>query len=151
MVASISCRVYTGVGAGNESPAQSAITLVATDSLGGPAVAPGSVSYERWLRLRLDAAPTTGVANFWFLNVGDLPAGVSILFGVTDTPATPVNTPSTIAKKVLASGQRYIFDTSTLAVVGQHSRYIVLQEVVASTAASGAIPQQALQWGWVER
>jgi hypothetical protein len=114
-------------------------------------VLPGTVSFERWLRLRVDVAPAAGVANFWLQNTGVLPHGVSLLFGVTDAPATPVNTPSVVATKTLAAGQRYIFDAATLTAVGEHSRYIVIQEVAASDAVTGAIPAQSLQWGWVER
>lgn len=148
--AAISLRVYTGAGAATESPAQSAVTLVADDALTGGDVEPGSRSFERWMRLKLDTAPDMGAANFWLMNTGELPDGVSLLFGVTDTPATPVDTASVLATKVLTSGQRFIFDDATLAEAGEYSRYVVVQEVVAADADSGAIPAQSLQWGWME-
>lgn len=150
MTASVSMRVYTGTDAATESAAQTSIDLCDADALSGGPVVPGTVSFERWLRLRVDVAPAVGVANFWLMNTGDLPDGVSLLFGVTDTPATPVNTVSTVATKTLTSGQKFIFDAATLSDVGDHTRYIVIQEVVDADAASGAIPEQALQWGWVE-
>ena len=143
MVASVTMRAYTGAGATTESAAQTAIDLCDADALSGGPVLPGTVSFERWLRLRVDSAPVVGAANFWLMNTGDLPTGVSLLFGVTDTPKTPVNTPSTVATKTLTSGQ---IDT-----VGDKTRWIVVQEAVAAGAASGAIPEQALKWGWAER
>jgi hypothetical protein len=114
-------------------------------------VMPGTRSFERWLRLRVDVAPAVGVANFWLKNTGDLPDGVSLLFGVTDTPATPVSAVSQVATKTLTSGQKFIFDAATLTDVGDHSRYVVIQEVVAADADSGAIPGQVLQFGYAER
>jgi hypothetical protein len=151
MTSAISMRAYTGANAGTESAAQTSIDLCAADALSGGPVLPGTVSFERWLRLRVDSAPAIGVANFWLMNTGDLPDGVALKFGVTDTPATPVNTVSTVATKELTSGQKFVFDAATLADVGDHSRYIVIQEVVDADAASGAIPAQALVWGWLER
>lgn len=151
MTAEISLRAYTGASAGTESAALDAVELISEDAVTGDPVAPGSVSFERWLRLRVDVAPVIGVANFWLTNTGDLPDGVSLLFGVTDTPATPVGTVSTVAIKALTSGQRFIFDAQTLTEIGDHSRYIVIQEVVAADAAPGTIPAQAFQWGWSER
>lgn len=150
MVATISLRAYTGAGAATESPAQSGINLCAADALTGGDVVPGTVSYERWIRLRVDVAPDVAVTNFWVENNGTLPTGVSILFGVTDTPATPKNTVSTVATMALTSGRRFIFDTGSYEDVGEHTRYLVLQEVVAVGAASGAINQQDLDFGWAE-
>lgn len=151
MSAEVSVRAYTGAGAGTESAALAEVALISEDAVTGDPVAPGSRSFERWVRLRVDVAPDIGVANFWLMNTGDLPEGVSLLFGVTDTPATPVATVSQVATKVLTSGQRFIFDVDTYAEVGDHSRYVVIQEVVAADAASGAIPAQALRFGWAER
>lgn len=151
MAADLSLRAYTGANAGTESSAQTTIDLCADDALTGDPVLPGSRSFERWLRLRLDTAPDVGVANFWLQNTGDLPAGVSLLFGVTDAPATPVATPSAVATMELQSGRRYIFDTNTYDEAGQRSRYVVIQEVVEASVSGGPIPDQSLAFGWVER
>jgi hypothetical protein len=150
VVAALSTRVYTGTNAGTESSAQTGITLVDADALSGGPVLPGTVSYERWLRLRVDSAPTTGVTNFYVQNTGALPTGVSLKFGVTDDPATPKNTVSLIATMDLTSGRRFIFDTNVYTATGEHSRYLVIQEVVAIGASSGAISQQHLQFGFQE-
>ena len=150
MTASLSIRVYTGLNAGTESSAQTAITLTNTDSLGSGGIVHGTFSYERWLRLRVDAPPVNGVTNFWLQNEGVLPADVTLRFGITDLPATPVNTQSTIATMELTPGRHFIFDTNTYTTTGEHTRYIVLQEQALVTAASGALPQQTPSFGWSE-
>lgn len=151
MAAEISVRVYTGTNAGTESAAQTEVTLCAEDAVIGDPVQPGTRSFERVVALKIDAAPDVGVANFWVQNTGELPDGVSLKFGVTDTPTTPVATASAVATKDLVSGQRYIFDTNTYTEVGEKTRYLVIQEVVAADADSGDIPDQALSFGWAER
>lgn len=148
VLGSLSLRCYTGSGAGTESSAQTAVTLTDADDLSAGTVAPGTNSYERWVALRVDSAPALGVANFWFEASGDLPDGVVIHFGVTDTPATPVATTSVVATKDFQTGRRYIFDANTYAQVGDHTRYLVLQEVVASDASPDALDLD-WQFGWV--
>ena len=146
----ISTSVFTGTNGGTEHTGQSTVTLCAADALTGGNVIAGSVSYERWIALRVDTAPPSGATSFSITNTGSLPTGVSILFGVTDTPKTPVNTVSTIATMDLQSGRTYIFDVSTLTAIGQHTRYLVLQEVAAAGTAAGAINTQAVKFGWSE-
>jgi len=151
MAADISLRVFTGAGAATMSGPQSGIELSAQDVVsGGSDVLPGTVSYERWIALRLDTAPVVGVTTLSVLNDGDLPTGVTLKFGVTDTPRTPINTVSDIATMDLTSGRKFIFDTGVYDEVGQITRYLVVQEVVAVGAPSGAIPQQELSFGYQE-
>lgn len=150
MTATLTARVFTGVDAATMSAAQSSVELTDADALSGGDVAPGSYSFERWLALRVDVAPANGATNFWLQNTGDLPDGVTIRFGVTDTPATPVDTVSSIATMELTSGRRFIFDTNVLTDVADLTRYIVLQEQALSSASSGAIDPQAFEWGWSE-
>lgn len=150
MAASLSLRAYTGTNAGTESGAQSSVNLGSTDAVPGDDVVPGTYSFERWVRLRVDSPPALGVANFWFEVTGDLPAGVEVRFGVTDTPATPVATVSTVATREMQSDRRYIFDANTYAQAGDHTRYLVFQEHVADTVDPGAIDPLAYTFGWVE-
>jgi len=157
MAATLTLRVYTGTGAGTESAAVTGIDLIsadnATNSAGNRAaneVVPGTNSFEKWLRLRVDAPPAGAVTNFWIQNDDDLPTGVVIKFGVTDTPKTPVATTSAVATNTLATGQRYIFDTNDYTDTGDHTRYLVVQSQVAVGAASGSIPQLAPAIGWQE-
>jgi hypothetical protein len=157
MAATLTLRVYTGSGAGTESSAQAGIDLIsadnATNSSGNRTanqVVPGTNSYEKWLRLRVDSAPTGSVATFWFQNDDDLPDGVVLKLGATDTPATPTTATSTVATTTVQTGQRYIFDADAYSDVGDHTRYLVLQEQVAATAASGSIDQLVPAFGWQE-
>lgn len=150
MTADLSLRVFTGAGGATMSSAQTAIALCDADALSGGDIVPGTVSYERWIALRIDTAPVRGVANFWMTNTGDLPTGVSLKFGITDTPRTPVNTVSPIATMDLTSGRRFLFDTDTHDEVGDLTRYVVIQAVAASDAPSGPIDLQDLQFGWQE-
>lgn len=150
MVASLTLRVYYGAGAATESGAQTAIFLSDTDGLTSGSIDPGSYSYERWLRLRVDSAPVSGVTNFWLQNEGVLPADVILRFGITDTPSTPVATASAIATMELTSGRKFIFDTNTYSETGEHTRYIVLQAQALATADSGPLSQQTPSFGWSE-
>lgn len=150
MTASVSLRVDYGTNAGTESPSVTALELCAADALTGGSVNPGSNSFERWIRLRLDTAPVTGVTNFWLQNAGALPTGVTLRFGVTDTPRTPVATASTIATTELVAGRRYIWDANTYTQAGDHTRYLVIQAQTTASAASGAIDQQIPTIGWSE-
>lgn len=150
MTASVSLRAYTGTDAGTESSAQTAIVLVDVDALTGGPVIPGTNSYERWLRLKLDVAPQVGVTNFWLQNDGILPDGVVIKFGVTDTATTPTDALSTVATTTLESGRRFIWDVNTYTEAGETTRYLVLQEQAAGAAPSGAIPQNVAMIGWSE-
>jgi hypothetical protein len=150
VTATISMSVFTGTNAGTEHTGQSSASLTDADAVSGGNVLPGSVSYERWVALRCDSAPTHGATNFYVICTGSLPTGVTIKFGVTDTGATPKNTVSTVATMDLTAGRKFIFDTGVMDGVGEHTRYLVLQEVVALGAPSGAISPQALTFGWAE-
>lgn len=155
MAASLSLRVYTGSGAGVESASVAGIDLISADNATNSAgnrsanlVAPGTNSFEKWCRLKVDDADGQTVTGFWVERVGDLPAGVTIKFGVTDTPATPVVTASTVATREIATGRKWYFDSGAYDADGDYSRYIVFQEVVAADAADGSIDSQAIQFGW---
>lgn len=150
MAATLSLRAYTGANAATESSAQTAILLVAADALTGGPVMPGTNSYERWLRLKIDTAPTIGVTNFWLQAVGALPDGVVIKFGVIDTPATPTSAESTVATTTLERGRRYFWDANTYTEQNETTRYLVLQQQVAVSASSGNIPQNTATVGWSE-
>jgi hypothetical protein len=147
-------RVYTGSAAGTESGAQTAIALLSVDAAtvdpNDHRITPGANSFEKWLRLKIDTAGGFEFSNFWIERSGALPEGVVIKLGVADTPSTPTSTTSTVATTTMADGRRYVFDTATLDANGDYTRYLVLQEQVAATAASGAITQQDFTIGYSE-
>lgn len=111
---------------------------------------PGTNSYEKWMRLKVDDAAGFVVSDFWIERAGDLPDGVVIKMGVTDTPATPVATVSTVATTTMADGRRYFFDMGSYDADDDTTRYLVLQEQVVASASNGSIETQSFQWGWSE-
>lgn len=156
MAAAVTMRVCTGTSAGTESAAQTGIDLVSVDSAdNSPSnrsdneVAPGSNSYEKWMRLALDTANGQVVSAFWIERTGDLPDGVIIKIGTTDTPATPKATESTVAAETMHDGRRYWFDIGNdYDTDGDRTRYVVLQEQVDASADDGSIETQTFEWGW---
>ena len=154
---SISLRCYTGAGAATESAAQTAIALLSVDAAtvdpGSHMVSPGTNSFEKYLAVKVDLADGHTYSDFYLeLSTvsGALPSGVTIKVGTTATAATPTAATSTVALTTLTAGRRYTFDTSVLDTAAQKTAYLVLQEQVAATAASGAIPQQAITVGWAQ-
>lgn len=150
---SVSLRVYTGTSAGTESAAQTGIALLSVDAAtNDPAshqVAPGSNSFEKWLAVKVDSAAGTTYSNFWVEYTGSLPTGVTITAGFALAGATPTSAKSTVATTTLSAGRRFLWDASTYDTTGEKTAFLVLQEQVAASAASGAIPQGTLSFGYV--
>lgn len=149
----LSLRVYTGTNAGTESTAQTGIDLISADNATNSApnraaneVAPGTNSFEKWLRLRLDGAGAA--TDFWFQNNDEMPDGVVLKMGIADTGVTPTASTSTVATTTVQAGRHYIWDTSEYSEAGEHTRYLVLQLQVAADADSGSIPELSPSIGW---
>ena len=150
-------RVYTGSGAGTESASVTGVDLISADNATNSSpnraaneVALGTNSFEKWLRVRIDDADGLTLTNFWIERAGDLPDGVIVKFGVTDTPATPTASTSTVATTTMVDGRRYFFDNGEYSADGDHTRYVVMQAQVAADATTGAIDSQTLQVSWSE-
>jgi hypothetical protein len=150
-----SLRVYTGTNAGTESAGQTGIDLISVDNAVNSAmnrsdneVVSGTNSFEKWIRIKIDAANGHVLANFWIERSGDLPTGVTIRMGVTDTPATPTASVSTVATTTMADGRRYIFDANTYDATNDTTRYVVVQEQVAMGATVGSIETENFEIGW---
>lgn len=152
MAAVLTLRVYTGTNAGIESAPQTGIAFMDIDSAANAPVAndiaKGANSYEKWLRVKIDDADGDSFTNFWIERSGDLPDGVTVKVGVTDSPSTPVAATSTIATTTMAEGRRFFFDDGTYDEDNDTTRYVVLQAVVAASAASGNIEQQVFTIGY---
>jgi hypothetical protein len=153
--ATVTLRVYTGSGAGTESAAQVGIDLVSIDTAANTAldrsshpVIAGTNSFEKWIRLKVGSANSHTLTDFWVERSGDLPDGAVVKMGVTDTPVTPVATPSTVATTTMVDGRRYIFDVNEYVADGDATRYLVLQEQVANTVPAGSIETQSFEIGW---
>lgn len=154
MAASISLRVCTGTGAATESAGQTGIDLVSADNaLNSGAnrtaheVAPGTNSYEKWMRIALDAANGQAVSSFWVERTGDLPDDVVVKIGTTDTGATPTAAESAVARETMHEGRRYWFDGGEYTEDGDRTRFLVIQEQCAASAADGSIETQTFEWG----
>lgn len=147
-----SLRVCTGTGAGTESAAVAGIALLSVDAATNDPddhrVVPGTNSYEKWLRVRVDSADGIAFSDFWIERTGALPDGAVIKVGTTDTPATPTAATSAVARTTMAEGRHYTFDAGSYDETGDATRYVVLQLQVAAAANSGAIAQQAFSVGW---
>jgi hypothetical protein len=156
MVASLSLRVMTGTNAGTMSAAQSGVDFVSVDNaLNSSAnrsafqVAHGTNSYEKWIAVRVDAAPANYVTNFYCNPTLNLPVGVTLMWGVADTGVTPTAATSTIATSVL--NERVYWDTNSYTTIGQLTRFLVLQLQVASTVSPITIPTDLFAIGWQEQ
>lgn len=152
MAPSVSLRVCTGTNAGTESAAQTGFALMDVDSAANDPdnneVAPGTNSFEKWMRMALDDADGQTVSGFWVSRTGDLPDGVVIKIGRAADGATPKATLSTVATETMHEGRRYWFDMGEYDTAGDRSAFVVLQEQVASDADSGQIEQQSFAFGW---
>lgn len=111
-------------------------------------MAPGTNSFEKWLRLKIDDADGQVLSGFWVSRTGDLPDGVTVKLGVTDTPATPVATESAVARETMAAGRRYWFDMGELDADNDVTRYLVIQEQTVMGADTGSVPQGDWTFGW---
>lgn len=152
MAAVLTLRVYSGTDAATESAAETAIAWTDVDDATvdptSDTVAPGTNSYEKWMRVSIDTPDGGTFTNFWIERSGDLPDGVVVKMGVTDTAATPTRSASTVATTTMADGRRYIFDANEYSTSGDKSRYVVVQEQTTAAATTGDIDQQTLTFGW---
>ena len=120
----------------------------ATNDPNANQVAPGSNSYEKWLRLVIDDSDGRTLSGFWIERTGDLPDDVVVKIGLASAGVTPKATTSTVATETMHSGRRYFFDAAEYDTNGDRTAFVVLQEQVGASADTGAIDQQLFQWGW---
>jgi hypothetical protein len=122
------------------------VELTSTDDL-QPAslapVAPGSYSFERWLRAKVESGKAS---RFWVAASG-IPPTVTIRLGTTDTYRTPISTASPVATRQMAEGDRYMFHTLE---TDTYTTYLVLQAHVDPGASPGALSGVGITFGWHE-
>jgi hypothetical protein len=161
MVATLSLRVYTGADAGTESAAVTGVDMIsadnATNSLANRQANPvgvGTNSYEKWLKLKVDAAPDNGVTNF--LAWGDGAVGTStdlMVAGEVVTGATPVATESAVAVTTFTqytAGNKLAWDTASYTATDATTKYLVLQLQAEATANPGNWPQETVNYSFDE-
>jgi len=161
MVASLSVRVYTGSTAATQSAAVTGIDFIsadnATNTLANRQANPitvGSRSYEKWLKLYLDTAPSNGVTNFQVWGDGAVMTSTTLNFtGNYITGVTPVNTTSSIANAAFTSytsSAKATWDTTSYSATGSVTRYAVFQLAVDSTANPGNWTQETISYSYDE-
>lgn len=147
-----SLRQYTGTNAATESGPSTAIALLsvdaATDDPNSHKIAAGANSFEKWVAVVVDSADGSAYSNFYVQSSGAPQDGVTIKVGFALAGATPTSATSTVAKTTLTAGRRYLWDSASYDTNGDRTRFLVIQAQVAATAASGAIPQETLAFGW---
>lgn len=165
MAATITVRVYTGTNAGTESSSVTGIDFIsadnATNSLANRQANPitvGTNSYEKWLALRMDAAPANSVSNFLIWGDGAVQTSTTLMFtGNYVTGTTPVATASSIANTTFTNftaGAKATWDNATSFTagtsVGAKTRFAVFQLQVGATASPGNWTQETINYSYDE-
>jgi len=161
VAATLTLRVYTGSGAGTESGAVTGVDMIsadnATNSLANrqanPIVA-GTRSYEKWLKLKVDAAPANAVTNFQIWGDGAVDTSVTLYFTANYvTGATPTTGNSTVAATNFTgytSGNKATWDTASYTATNATTRFAVFQLAVDATRGPGPITQETISYSWDE-
>ena len=161
MAATLTLRVYTGSAANTESASVTGIDFVsidnATNSLGNRQANPitvGTNSYEKWLKLKVDAAPANAVTNFKIWGDGAVMTSTTLKWtGAYVTGVTPVSTTSTKADTdftTATAGAKGTWDTASYTATNATTKYAVFQLVVASDAGPGNWTQETISFSYDE-
>jgi hypothetical protein len=161
MAATLSVRVYTGSAAGTESSAVTGIDFIsadnATNSLANRQANPitvGNNSYEKWLKLKVDAAPANSVSNFLIWGDGAVMTSTTLMFtGAYITGVTPVAPASTIANTTFTNftaGNKATWDSTSYTATNATTKYAVFQLQVGATAGPGNWTQETINYSYDE-
>jgi hypothetical protein len=161
MAATISVRVYTGTNAGTESSAVTGIDFIsadnATNSLANRQSNPitvGTNSYEKWLKLKVDAAPANSVSNFKIWGDGAVMTSTTLMFTASYvTGTTPVATASSIANTTFTNftaGNKATWDSASYTATNATTKYVVFQLQVGATAGPGNWTQETINYSYDE-
>lgn len=160
MAASLTLRVYTSTGP-TESSAVTGIDLIsadnATNSLANRQANPVTVatnSYEKWLKLKLDTAPSNGVTNFKVWGDGAVQSSTVLAFtGAYVTYQQGTTATSTIANTTFVnftSGNKATWDSASYSTTNASTKFLVYQLQVASDAAAGNWTQETVSYSFDE-
>lgn len=160
MAATISLRVYTSTGP-TESSAQTGADLIsadnATNTLGNRQANPitvGTNSYEKWLKLKVDAAPANAVTNFKIWGDGAVMTSTTLKFTaafVTYQQGSTVS--STIANTTFTnftSGNKATWDSASYSATNATTKFVVFQLQVDATAGPGNWTQETVSYSYDE-
>jgi hypothetical protein len=161
VAATITLRAYTGASAGTESSAITGVDMIsadnATNSLANrqanPIVA-GTRSYEKWLKLKVDAAPANAVTNFQLWGDGAVDTSMTLFFTAGYvTGATPTNGTSTVANADFdgfTAGNKATWDSASYTATNATTKYAVFQVEIDSDRGPGPITQETISYSWDE-
>jgi hypothetical protein len=160
MAASLSLRVYTSTGP-TESAVVTGIDLIsadnATNSLANRQANPITVatnSYEKWLKLKVDTAPSNGVGNFKVWGDGGVMTSTTFNFTAAFVTYQQGTTgTSTIANTTFTnftSSNKATWDSATYTATNATTKFVVFQLQVASDAAAGNWTQETISYSYDE-
>jgi hypothetical protein len=161
MAATLTVRVYTGTNAGTESASVTGVDLIsadnATNSLANRQANPidvGSQSYEKWLKLKVDAAPANAVTNFKVWGDGAVMTSTTLFAtGQYVTGTTPVNSVSSKANATFTaftSGNKMTWDTNSYSATNATTQFLIFQLAVGATAGPGNWTQETVNYSFDE-
>jgi len=161
VAATVTLRVYTGASAGTESASVSGIDFEsadnATNSLANRQANPitvGTNSYEKWLKLKVDAAPANGVTNFKVWGDGAVQTSTTLNFtGAYVTGATPTTGTSNVANAgftTYTSGNKATWDSAAYTATNATTKYAVFQLAVDATCGPGNWTQETISYSYDE-
>lgn len=161
MAATITVRVYTSTNAGTESGSVTGVDFIsadnATNSLANRQANPitvGTNSFEKWVKLKVDAAPANAVTNFRLWGDGAVQTSTTLNFTVAYvTGTTPVASASTIANTTFTNftaGNKALWDAASYTATNATTKYAVFQLVVDSTAGPGNWTQETFNFSYDE-
>jgi hypothetical protein len=161
MAATLVLSVKTGAGAGTFSDNVTGIDLVSADNATNDItnrqanpISVGGQSYEKWIALKVTAAPQNYVKSFqvWF---NSTVAATTTLFmtGAYVTYQQGTTAVSTIANAnatTFTAGNKAVWDTATLTMTNSYTKHLVLQLAVGAAAGPGNWTQQTVNYSFDE-
>lgn len=168
MAATISVRVYTGASAATESAAQTGISFLSIDSAatdattrGNNPVVANTASFEKHLRLKVDAAPAVSVSNFLWWTDGTPMTNVALRAkeGVGTggaTPGTGDTTPSATAMTLdidaytRTAAAKGTLDSGSYSTLNDVTKALLLQLQPNASAGPGAWTQETINYSYDE-
>lgn len=152
MAATVTLRVYTGASAGTESGAQTGIDLISSDNATNSAanralypIAAGGRSFEKWTKLRIDAAPDNEIINVKWWGDGTYQQSTDLYIGKTPTGVTPTSGDSSVATNNATNyttGAKFDWHATSMTGIGSTTEYMVLQLDVDADADPGNWTQE---------
>jgi hypothetical protein len=114
----------------------------------------GTRSYEKWLKLKIDAVPSNGVTNFQIWGDGAVTTSTTLYFtGNYITGVTPVSSASSIANANFNSytaGAKATWDTASYSLTNDTTKYSVFQLDVVASANPGNWPTETISYSYDE-